>query len=39
MHSQSVRRAPSAASFLRSAEVAGPDIHRIAPSFVQEVRA
>jgi len=39
MHQQSARPVPSAASFLRSAEVAGPDIHRIAPSFVQEVRA
>ena len=36
MHSQSVRRAPSAATFLRSAQVA--TIHQVAAFLAQGVR-
>jgi hypothetical protein len=37
MHTQSPRRAPSAATLLRSAEMAAAVIHRVAVSLVREV--
>jgi hypothetical protein len=39
MHHQSPRHAPSAATLMRSAEVAAAAIHQVAASLVREVRA
>jgi hypothetical protein len=39
MHQQFPWRPPSAATLLRSAEMAAAAIHRVAPSLVPEVRA
>jgi hypothetical protein len=39
MHQQSARHAPSAATLLRSAEMAAAAIHRAAVSLVREVCA